>query len=777
MQTTNTVIRTTSAPPVERKQTKLAMSVIVPTRNEAGNINLLLTSIRNAVDKLPIEVVFVDDSTDDTPQVVEAAVSQFPDLNVRLIHRSGTERTGGLGGAVVVGLNAVQAEYACVMDGDLQHPPEILPVLLKTAQDKQADLVVATRRSEDSQVTGLNMARNLISKALDLTARVFFPRQLHGVSDPLTGFFLVRVQAVDLEALRPNGFKILMEILVRNPKLRKAEVPFHFGERFAGQSKASASEAWKYLNLLWTMRFGQGFLRFAGFAMVGLSGILVNSGVLYVATEQFKIYYLASVFVATVVSTLWNFALTEAWVYRSKQQSEGRFRRLMLFSVMNILALGLRSPVIFVMTTLLGIYYLVSNLVSLALMTILRFVLADNIIWKQDPAVKLADKQNSGIVKKGSRQAVYSYNIHNIASVVSEGELPELQPFRVNTVVENPTIRVRIGIPRPQKHGEGESGQYIRYREVLGHLGFEVGIQMGDPVDVVASPLLRYSPHVLYTNIVEPILRWTMVKKGYALVHGATIAFGQDAHLITARTDTGKTTTLLKILSHQRRSNDQAGFLSDDMTIVSPTGIAMTYPKPLTISHHTLRAINAKTLTFKEKLALPLQSRIHSRTGRQVATIISKTHMPAATINMFMQMVIPPPKYYVDKLIPKVKLTQIAHFTGMFIIERGEEGIESIPNCEALEILLTNCEDAYGFPPYNDLKAFLYFDNGVDLREKEQAIIRQAFGGLDATLIRSSNLEWWCKIPAFVSPVVAKDCSCDSNHAGQSLQADSVRAS
>ena len=91
-----------------------------------------------------------------------------------------------------------------------------------------------------------------------------------------------------------------------------------------------------------------------------------------------------------------------------------------------------------------------------------------------------------------------------------------------------------------------------------------VGIEStSNGVDVIASPSLRYSPHVLYTNVVEPILRWTFVKKGYALVHCATIAFGDDAYMITARTDTGKTTTLLKILSHQRRDSDQAAFLSD----------------------------------------------------------------------------------------------------------------------------------------------------------------------------------------------------------------------
>ena len=100
-------------------------------------------------------MIFVDDSSDDTPEVVVAAIEKFPAQNVRLIHRSPEERVGGLGGAVVVGLKAACADYACVMDGDLQHPPEMVPVLLKTALEQQADLVVATRRSEDSQVSGL----------------------------------------------------------------------------------------------------------------------------------------------------------------------------------------------------------------------------------------------------------------------------------------------------------------------------------------------------------------------------------------------------------------------------------------------------------------------------------------------------------------------------------------------------------------------------------------------------------------------------------------------
>ena len=116
----------------------------------------------------------------------------------------------------------------------------------------------------------------------------------------------------------------------------------------------------------------------------------------------------------------------------------------------------------------------------------------------------------------------------------------------------------------------------------------------------------------------------------------------------------------------------------------------------------------------------------------------------------------------------------MARFSGMFIIERGGEGIKEIENDEALEILLSNCEDAYGFPPYNDLKEFLYMNNGTDLRVKEQEIIRNALKGLNATLIRSTSLDWWCQIPPFVSEQLANDCSCEDKHTTRSLQTDTV---
>lgn len=368
----------------------------------------------------------------------------------------------------------------------------------------------------------------------------------------------------------------------------------------------------------------------------------------------------------------------------------------------------------------------------------------------------------------------FYYSIHNIITVSSQAILPELEPFRSKEIISDPTISVTIG--KPSRQPRNPNSRHLFYSEMTGMLGFQADIEIGERIDVVASPLLKLSPHVLYTNLVEPILRWTFVRKGYALVHGATIAFGNQAYMITARTDTGKTTTLLKILNHQRRDTDTAAFISDDLTLVSPDGTVLTYPKPLTISHHTVQAINSALLTWRERMILLYQSRVHSRSGRKFAFSLGKLNfLPLATINAVVQFLVPPPKYPVRRLVPKVKLAKTAKLAGLFVIERGAEKDIPLDQQEALEILFSNCEDAFGFPPYNSIKSFLYSDGGTDLRKLEHTIIQQAMQTLPANLIRSNTLEWWLRIPAFVGDEVAVFFSLRPDLSTSPLRTDVLR--
>jgi hypothetical protein len=260
---------------------------------------------------------------------------------------------------------------------------------------------------------------------------------------------------------------------------------------------------------------------------------------------------------------------------------------------------------------------------------------------------------------------------------------------------------------------------------------------------------------VLYTNIVEPVLRWAFVERGHALVHAACMASEEDAFLITARTDTGKTTTALKTLD-----NLPFSFLSDDLTLVTSDGRALTYPKPLTISRHTLSAVRTPLLRRRERMALVVQSRLHSRSGRLFGLIIARTRLPAATINALVQLVVPPPKYQVDRLVPHVTIVPEAQLVGLAVIQReGTEGSVALDEREALDVLLSNCEDAYGFPPYPTIQGWLHSRNGLDLKCVERDIIECALAGKPAHLLRSESRDWYRMFPSVVERATGRPIS------------------
>jgi dolichol-phosphate mannosyltransferase len=709
------------------------LSLIVPTKNERDNVARLLGRLEAVLPTAQLEIIFVDASTDGTAEAIEE-MAERSDREVVLLRQAPNRGRSGLGGAVVQGLCAARAPWACVMDADLQHPPELIADLLERAESGELDLVVASRYCEDGSAGDFGLVRALASRSTTTTARLLFPRRLRDVTDPMSGFFLVRREALALESLRPRGFKILLEILIRNPALRVGEVAFTFGEREAGKSKATIREGLRYLSHLTR-------LRFARFGAVGASGLIVNTVLLATFTDVFGLFYVVSAVLATQGSTLWNFCLTERWVFGDREHQRGKATRMAMFFLMNNAALAVRGPLLVLLTSGLGIHYVLSNVISLLGLTLLRFAVADTWIWAKARPPKL-----------GSRP--YAYDIHGIVTLASDARLPELERFRIGELIGLPDIRVRLGkvpvnLDTSSFHGVSSngscSGAAIAYREGVRGLGFGVTVEFSEGVEATASRLLKWSPHVLYTNVVEPILRWTFAERGYALVHAACLAAGEHAFLVTARTDTGKTTTTLRSLDSQPYS-----FLSDDLTLLSPDGRVLTYPKPLTISRHTLKAVKTPLLSRRERLSLVVQSRLHSRSGRRLALILARTHLPAATINAIVQMLVPPPKYHVERLVPGVAVAPEARLAGMIVIERGGEGEVALDDREALETLMRNCEDAYGFPPYSAIEGPLRNRGGADLKHAEREIVSSALGGVPAMVLRSGTMDWWCRLPAVV---------------------------
>lgn len=730
-----------------------ALTLLVPTRNEADNVGPLIERIDEALSETQLEVLFVDDSDDVTAERIRATPDRAG-RTIRAIHREPDQRDGGLGGAVLVGLRQARAPWVCVMDADLQHPPATVAALAARAGRGDADLIVASRYGEHGSVGSFGLVRRRLSRASAVSARVLFPRRLKSISDPMSGFFLVRREALDLERLQPRGFKILLEIICRSPKLRLAEVSFHFGERHAGETKASLGEGFRFLGQLVALRAGGLGARAGRFATVGVSGLVVNTALLALIAGGLGVNYALAALIAAQGSTLWNFVLIERWALsgaRADRSVAGRMARY--FGVNNAGNL-LRLPLLVLLTSGLGLNYLISNLVTIIGLFVARFALADRWIWPAE----------SGEAPREH----WSYEIHGIVTVGSDAHLPELERFLVDAPLDEPTILVQLGRvrtnpagpPRSNVNGDGPnangdsagvagarsngdgSAESVVYREAFGR-GFAVRIELGDRPRILASQMLRHSPHVLYTNIVEPVLRWTLVRRGYALVHGACLAVEGEAYLITAKTDTGKTTTILKTLDAHPHA-----FLSDDLTILSGDGQVLTYPKPLTISRHTLHAVKTPLLGRRERLALIVQSRLHSKSGRLFGLLLAKTHLPAATLNAIVQWIVPPPKFQVDRLVPGVRFANEGRLVGMAVIQRGGVGSELLAADEALDTLMANCEDAYGFPPYPVIAPYLQRGaGGGDLCSAEREIVARALDGIPTTVLRSETMDWAQRLP------------------------------
>lgn len=291
------------------------VSVIVPTFNEAPNVRELVERIQTSLRGRLAEIVFVDDSNDDTPTVIEHVAAQAA-IPVRLIRRN--QPVGGLSGAVLAGLAASDSEWCIVMDGDLQHPPEAIPALLSSGVEQEADVVVASRHVQGGSSAGLaGRARQLVSSSATILTRAMFPTRLRNCTDPMTGFFAVRRSSIDLDKLRPRGFKILLEVLARNT-LKVVEEPFVFGERQAGVSKADFRQGLRFLVQLATLRFG----RLSGFALIGAIGAIANLAIM-AALQAFGVWYLLAAIIAAGVTIVANFLLQERFVF-ADLRAEGR---------------------------------------------------------------------------------------------------------------------------------------------------------------------------------------------------------------------------------------------------------------------------------------------------------------------------------------------------------------------------------------------------------------------------------------------------------------------
>lgn len=214
------------------------VTIVIPTRNEAGVITPLLSMLEKAMaDSIwKWNVLIVDDSTDDTPAILEELSQCFTWLN--FIHRSIEDRTG-LGTAILLGIQKSQGRYVQLMDADGQHPPAAVRRMIDEGLSRNLDLIMSTRYGDTGQSNGLDgFGRRLFSEVLRWLPRILFPSRLLYVTDPLAGMFLVKKETLLLEKITPIGWKISLEVMLFSKTRDIVELPIQFEDRLGGKSKA-----------------------------------------------------------------------------------------------------------------------------------------------------------------------------------------------------------------------------------------------------------------------------------------------------------------------------------------------------------------------------------------------------------------------------------------------------------------------------------------------------------------------------------------------------------
>jgi len=220
------------------------VSIIVPTINEAENLPELLRRIAAALPATSYQVLIVDDNSQDATEAVCAELAKTYPLE--LIERR--QPKNGLSGAVLQGVSLARGNFLCVMDADLQHPPEKLPELLEPLRSGAADFVMGSRYVPGgSTQSEWGFFRKINSRVATILARPFAGR----VSDPMAGFFaLSRQTYANARQLTPLGYKIGLELMCKCRAKTVREVPIHFAMRFKGQSKLTLQQQFRFLEHL-----------------------------------------------------------------------------------------------------------------------------------------------------------------------------------------------------------------------------------------------------------------------------------------------------------------------------------------------------------------------------------------------------------------------------------------------------------------------------------------------------------------------------------------------
>ena len=363
------------------------LSLVLPTYQESKNIPAIVELLTQLLDeKIPgqYELIVVDDDSPDlTWQVAQSLMPDYPQL--RAMRRS---RERGLSTAVIRGWQAAEGEILGVIDADLQHPPEILLQML-AAMEKGADLVVASRHVEGGGVSDWSFIRRFLSRGAQTLGLIVLPGVVGRISDPMSGYFMVRRSAIAGQTMNPLGYKILIEVLGRGKIRDVVEVGYVFQERQEGESKVTWKQYLDYLRHLIRLRLDLWQIgRFVRFGVVGLSGVFVDMTVLYLLSDPSTLAWgltrskIIAAEVAIANNFLWNDAWTFADLSRGQRGWRQRGKRFLKFNIVCLLGLILNVLLLNLLFNLFDVNRYLANLIAIAAVTLWNFWLNLKLSWR-----------------------------------------------------------------------------------------------------------------------------------------------------------------------------------------------------------------------------------------------------------------------------------------------------------------------------------------------------------------------------------------------------------
>ncbi len=364
---------------------QVMLSLVVPTYNEARNVEKMVAQLSDRLDQVLLnhyELILVDDnSPDGTWKLALALTQQFPQLRVM---RRVEER--GLATAVIRGWQVARGSILGVIDGDLQHPPEILQTLWAEIQ-RGADLAVASRHVGEGGVSDWSIIRRFLSRGAQILGLVLLPEVIGRVSDPMSGYFLVRRRCLVGCTLSPLGYKILVEVLGRGRIGWIGEAGYVFQERQEGESKVTRKQYIDYLRHLVRLRLSLlPIRRFLRFGTVGFSGVFVDMGVFYLLRTALGLGLTRSAIFSAEVAILSNFLWNDLWTFGdvSRQQpgKRQRLKRLVKFNLVCLAGLILNVLIVNLLFNVFGVNEYLAKLVAIAVVTLWNFWINFKLNWR-----------------------------------------------------------------------------------------------------------------------------------------------------------------------------------------------------------------------------------------------------------------------------------------------------------------------------------------------------------------------------------------------------------